>query len=104
MVAWLDQEGDPALEHGVVPRLLHLVHVAASLDAPGRGGHPLPLTVVVKVDPPTPLPVVVSPAQQGGPLSHRPGQAGAGVAQLQGEVRLGEMIKPVGEDNVERKY
>ena len=104
MVTWLDQEGDPALEHGVVPSLLHLVHVAASLDAPGRGGQPLPLTVGVPVNPPAPLPVVVSPAQQHSPLSHRPGQTGARVAKLQGEVRLGEMIKPVGEDNVERKY
>ena len=53
---------------------------------------------------PAPLPVAVSPAQQGGPVSHRPAQTGAGVAKLQGEVRLVEILKPVGEDDVERKY
>ena len=104
MVSRLYKEGEAALEGGIVPGLLHLVHVTASLHAPSRGGQPFPLAVRVQVNPSAPLPVAVSPAHQSGPLSHRPAQAGAGVAELQGEVRLVEILKPVGEDDVEREY
>ena len=51
MVALLDQEGEAALEPGVVASQLHLVHVAAGPDTPRRGGQPLPLAVRIQVDP-----------------------------------------------------
>ena len=118
LVAGLDQEADPALEHGVVASQLHLVQVTPSLQAAGRGGQPLPLAVRVQVDPsnilsdgrsdvwlsPAPLPVVVSPAEQSDPVTHRPAQTGAGVSNLQREVGLVEMLKPVGEDDINGKY
>ena len=128
LVAGLDQEADPALEHGVVASQLHLVQVTPSLQAAGRGGQPLPLAVSIQVDPssrysqyifyisynhiyhiyhippPAPLPEAVSPTEQCGPLPHRPGLACAGVSNHQGEVGLVEILKPVGEDDVNGKY
>ena len=50
-VARLDQEGEAALEPGVVPGQLHLLHVTAGLQATSRGGQPLPLAVSIQVDP-----------------------------------------------------
>ena len=51
MVSGLDKEGEATLEGGIVPGLLHLVHVTASLHAPSRGGQPFPLAVRVQVNP-----------------------------------------------------
>ena len=51
MMSGLDKEGEAALEGGIVPGLLHLVHVTASLHAPSRGGQPFPLAVRVQVNP-----------------------------------------------------
>ena len=51
-VTRLYSEGEAALELGVVPVEVHVVHVAAGLDVPGRVREPLPLTEGVQVDPP----------------------------------------------------
>ena len=53
---------------------------------------------------PAPLPVAVSPAEQRGRVPHRPGQTAAGVSKLQGEVWPVEILKPVGEDDINGKY
>ena len=101
---WLDSEGEAALEPGVVPGQVHLAHVTPGLQTASRGGQPFPLAVGVEVDPPAPLPVAVSPAEQCGRVPHTQAQAGAPVHKLQREVRLGEILEAVGEDDVERKY
>ena len=53
---------------------------------------------------PAPLPVTVSPALQDRPVPHSPALTGGGVGKLQGEVRLVEILKPVGQDHIEGKY